>query len=160
VAKNHASLSRPGDPGRVKVKNPGYWRRDAEIEAMQPAGERAARRHFRAPASSSRSTMRGAADALAEKTAPSSSACSRSTATTSLIGYARLASYAGRDPRCMSDRILLWAVVVFLGGVHAALIVGAHGGVLSSGSLAGDAAASTTASSSVAGALESLPGHS
>jgi ATP-dependent DNA ligase len=34
VAKNHSSLYRPNDRGWVKVKNPNYWRRDAEREAM------------------------------------------------------------------------------------------------------------------------------
>jgi ATP-dependent DNA ligase len=34
VAKNHSSLYRPNDRGWVKVKNPDYWRRDAEREAM------------------------------------------------------------------------------------------------------------------------------
>jgi len=40
VAKNHASLYRPNDRGRVKVKNPDYWRRDAEREAMSRKHER------------------------------------------------------------------------------------------------------------------------
>ena len=40
VAKNHSSLYRPNDRGWVKVKNPNYWRRDAEREAM-------ARKHAR-----------------------------------------------------------------------------------------------------------------
>jgi bifunctional non-homologous end joining protein LigD len=40
VAKNHASLYRPNDRGWVKVKNPNYWRRDAEREAI-------ARKHTR-----------------------------------------------------------------------------------------------------------------
>jgi bifunctional non-homologous end joining protein LigD len=44
VAKNHSSLYRPNDRGWVKVKNPGYWRRDAEREAMARSREcRAAR---------------------------------------------------------------------------------------------------------------------
>jgi ATP-dependent DNA ligase len=34
VAKNHSSFYRPNDRGWVKVKNPNYWRRDAEREAM------------------------------------------------------------------------------------------------------------------------------
>ncbi len=34
VAKSHSSLYRPNDRGWVKVKNPNYWRRDAEREAM------------------------------------------------------------------------------------------------------------------------------
>ena len=45
VAKNHSSLYRPKDRGWVKVKNPNYWRRDAEIEAMARKHER--RRTFR-----------------------------------------------------------------------------------------------------------------
>ena len=43
VAKNHSSLYRPNDRGWVKVKNPNYWRRDAEIEAMARKHERRAR---------------------------------------------------------------------------------------------------------------------
>lgn len=43
VAKNHASTYRPGERGWVKVKNPDYWRRDSEMEAMQKAAERRAR---------------------------------------------------------------------------------------------------------------------
>jgi len=43
VAKNHSSLYRPNDRGWVKVKNPTYWRRDAEIEAMARKHERRAR---------------------------------------------------------------------------------------------------------------------
>ena len=43
VAKNHSSLYRPKDRGWVKVKNPDYWRRDAEIEAMARKHERRAR---------------------------------------------------------------------------------------------------------------------
>jgi bifunctional non-homologous end joining protein LigD len=35
VAKQHTSVYSPGERGWVKVKNPNYWRRDAEIEAMQ-----------------------------------------------------------------------------------------------------------------------------
>ena len=40
VAKNHSSLYRPGDRGWVKVKNPNYWRLDAEREAMARKHER------------------------------------------------------------------------------------------------------------------------
>ena len=40
VAKNHSSLYRPNDRGWVKVKNPNYWRRDAEREAMSRKHER------------------------------------------------------------------------------------------------------------------------
>jgi bifunctional non-homologous end joining protein LigD len=36
VAKNHSSLYRPNDRGWVKVKNPNYWRRDAEREGTEP----------------------------------------------------------------------------------------------------------------------------
>jgi hypothetical protein len=32
--------SRPGERGWIKVKNPNYWRRDAEIEAVQRSRER------------------------------------------------------------------------------------------------------------------------
>ena len=40
VAKSHTSLYRPNDRGWVKVKNPNYWRRDAEREAMARKHER------------------------------------------------------------------------------------------------------------------------
>ena len=40
VAKKHSSLYRPNDRGWVKVKNPNYWRRDAEREAMARKHER------------------------------------------------------------------------------------------------------------------------
>jgi bifunctional non-homologous end joining protein LigD len=40
VAKSHASLYRPGDGGWVKIKNPSYWRRDAEREALARSMER------------------------------------------------------------------------------------------------------------------------
>jgi bifunctional non-homologous end joining protein LigD len=43
VAKNRSSLYRPNDRGWVKVKNPNYWRRDAELEAMTRKHERRAR---------------------------------------------------------------------------------------------------------------------
>lgn len=43
VAKKHASLYRPNDRGWVKVKNPNYWRRDAERDAMQRSAERRTR---------------------------------------------------------------------------------------------------------------------
>ena len=43
VAKRYTSLYRPNDRGWVKVKNPNYWRRDAEIEAMARKPERRAR---------------------------------------------------------------------------------------------------------------------
>ncbi len=42
VAKNHSSLYRQNDRGWVKVKNPNYWRRDAEREAMRRKHERRA----------------------------------------------------------------------------------------------------------------------
>jgi hypothetical protein len=44
VAKNHSSLYGPNDRGWVKVKNPNYWRRDAELEAMRHSAERRSRR--------------------------------------------------------------------------------------------------------------------
>jgi bifunctional non-homologous end joining protein LigD len=44
VAKKRSSPYRPGQRGWVKVKNPDYWRRDAEIEAMQRSRERRSRR--------------------------------------------------------------------------------------------------------------------
>jgi ATP-dependent DNA ligase len=40
VAKRSASTYRPGQRGWVKVKNPGYWRRESEIEMMQRSRER------------------------------------------------------------------------------------------------------------------------
>jgi bifunctional non-homologous end joining protein LigD len=43
VAKRHSGLYRPGERGWVKVKNPNYWRRDAEREAMARKHERRAR---------------------------------------------------------------------------------------------------------------------
>jgi bifunctional non-homologous end joining protein LigD len=43
VAKSHSSLYRPRDRGWVKVKNPDYWRRDSEREAMNGELERRAR---------------------------------------------------------------------------------------------------------------------
>ena len=43
VAKKRSSLYRPNDRGWVKVKNPNYWRRDAEREAMTRKHERRAR---------------------------------------------------------------------------------------------------------------------
>jgi ATP-dependent DNA ligase len=42
VAKNDSSLYRPNDRGWVKIKNPDYWRRDAEREAMTRKHERRA----------------------------------------------------------------------------------------------------------------------
>jgi bifunctional non-homologous end joining protein LigD len=43
VAKRRRGLDRPGQRGSwVKVKNPGYWRREAEIEAVQRGRRRAA----------------------------------------------------------------------------------------------------------------------
>ena len=35
VAKRRNGLYRPGYRGWTKIKNPGYWRREAEIELMQ-----------------------------------------------------------------------------------------------------------------------------
>jgi ATP-dependent DNA ligase len=43
VAKKRSSLYRPNGRGWVKVKNPNYWRRDAEREAMSRKRERAVR---------------------------------------------------------------------------------------------------------------------
>jgi ATP-dependent DNA ligase len=40
VAKKLASRYRPGERGWVKVKNPYYWRRDSEREAMRRSRER------------------------------------------------------------------------------------------------------------------------
>jgi bifunctional non-homologous end joining protein LigD len=45
VAKNHASLYRPEQRGWVNVKNPNYWRRDFEREAVARSWERRARTH-------------------------------------------------------------------------------------------------------------------
>jgi bifunctional non-homologous end joining protein LigD len=47
VAKNHSSLYRPNDRGWVKVKNPNYWRRDGEREAMARKHERCVRTRAR-----------------------------------------------------------------------------------------------------------------
>jgi ATP-dependent DNA ligase len=35
VAKRSTSLYRSGQRGWIKVKNPAYWRRDQEIEALR-----------------------------------------------------------------------------------------------------------------------------
>jgi bifunctional non-homologous end joining protein LigD len=43
VAKKRSSLYRSGQRGWVKLKNPNYWRRESEIEAMQRARERRTR---------------------------------------------------------------------------------------------------------------------
>jgi bifunctional non-homologous end joining protein LigD len=43
IAKNHSSLYRPNDRGWVKVKNPNYWRRDAEQRGHRPKHERRAK---------------------------------------------------------------------------------------------------------------------
>ena len=40
VAKKRTSRYRPGDRGWIKVKNPNYWRRGSEREAMQRSAER------------------------------------------------------------------------------------------------------------------------
>jgi bifunctional non-homologous end joining protein LigD len=45
VAKNHSSPYRPNDRGWVKVKNPAYWRRDAEREATSRKREHGAGAH-------------------------------------------------------------------------------------------------------------------
>jgi bifunctional non-homologous end joining protein LigD len=44
VAKSNASTYGSNKRGWVKVKNPAYWRRDAEMEAMQKSFERRSRR--------------------------------------------------------------------------------------------------------------------
>jgi bifunctional non-homologous end joining protein LigD len=46
VAKRRSSPYRSGQRGWVKVKNPAYWRRESEMEAMQRSAER--RRSIRA----------------------------------------------------------------------------------------------------------------
>ena len=38
VAKRRSGRYRPGERGWVKVKNPSYWPRDSEIEAMRLSG--------------------------------------------------------------------------------------------------------------------------
>jgi bifunctional non-homologous end joining protein LigD len=45
VAKRLSSRYRPGERGWVKTKNPNYWRRDSEREAMQRSRERRQRTH-------------------------------------------------------------------------------------------------------------------
>ena len=40
VAKRLSSRYRPGQRGWIKTKNPNYWRRDSEREAMQRSRER------------------------------------------------------------------------------------------------------------------------
>ena len=47
VAKNHSSIYRPNDRGWVKVKNPSYWRRDAERGAVARSRERNRALHLR-----------------------------------------------------------------------------------------------------------------
>jgi bifunctional non-homologous end joining protein LigD len=42
VAKRSASLYRPGQRGWIKIKTPGYWRRDPEIQALRRSPERRA----------------------------------------------------------------------------------------------------------------------
>jgi ATP-dependent DNA ligase len=44
VAKKLSSRYQPGERGWIKLKNPNYWRRDAEREAMARKHERRARR--------------------------------------------------------------------------------------------------------------------
>jgi bifunctional non-homologous end joining protein LigD len=39
VAKRQSSRYRPGERGWIKTKNPSYWRRDSEREAMQRSRE-------------------------------------------------------------------------------------------------------------------------
>ena len=43
VAKRLSSRYRPGERGWIKTKNPNYWRRDAEREAMTRKHQRAGR---------------------------------------------------------------------------------------------------------------------
>jgi ATP-dependent DNA ligase len=43
VAKKLTSRYRSGERGWIKLKNPNYWRRNAEIEAMRRSRERRAR---------------------------------------------------------------------------------------------------------------------
>ena len=43
VATDHTSLYGPRERGWVKVKNPAYWRRDSELEAMARNRERRTR---------------------------------------------------------------------------------------------------------------------
>ncbi len=38
VAKKHPSLYRPNDRGWVKIKNPNYWRRDADVRLRSDRG--------------------------------------------------------------------------------------------------------------------------
>ena len=40
VAKPRRSLYRPGQRGWIKVKNPGYWRRESELAAYQQTTRR------------------------------------------------------------------------------------------------------------------------
>jgi ATP-dependent DNA ligase len=40
VAKRLSSRYRSGERGWIKTKNPSYWRRDSEREAMQRSRER------------------------------------------------------------------------------------------------------------------------
>jgi ATP-dependent DNA ligase len=40
VAKRSASAYRPGQRSWIKVKNPGYWRRDQELESLRRSGAR------------------------------------------------------------------------------------------------------------------------
>ena len=42
VAKRRTGIYRPGYRGWTKVKNPGYWRRDMEIEHIRRSRERRA----------------------------------------------------------------------------------------------------------------------
>jgi len=45
VAKRLSSRYRPGERGWITTKNPTYWRRDSEREAMQRSRERRVRQH-------------------------------------------------------------------------------------------------------------------
>jgi bifunctional non-homologous end joining protein LigD len=45
VAKRRSSRYRRGERGWIKTKNPSYWRRDSEREAIQRSRERRQRTH-------------------------------------------------------------------------------------------------------------------
>ena len=47
VAKKRTGLYRGGERGWIKTKNPSYWRRDSELEAMQRSRERSRLRAFK-----------------------------------------------------------------------------------------------------------------
>jgi ATP-dependent DNA ligase len=43
VAKRRSGKYRPGYRGWIKVKNPGYWRRESEVEGVRRSRERRSR---------------------------------------------------------------------------------------------------------------------